>query len=209
MIGLIRKNNSARAFSLVEMLVVISIIAILAGFSLPAMNQIQSATALSSASESLVDQLKLARQQAVTRNRPVEVRLYQLPDPTDGSKKVWRGLQLFIVEEDGLVAAERPIYFPPQIKMSDSATYSSLLDHARSDITQSTGASSGVALPGVGVDYSYRAFRFRPDGSTTLASSAFATLYPGNAPASGQAPAQNWFSVQVDSLTGAVQTFRP
>jgi len=209
MIALLRKNIPTRAFSLVEMLVVISIIAILAGFSLPAMNQIQSATALSSASESLVDQLKLARQQAVTRNRPVEVRLYQLPDPSDASKKVWRGLQLFIVEEDGLVAAERPVYFPAQVRMADSATYSSLLDQSRVDVTQGSGADSGVTLPGVGGNYNYRAFRFRPDGSTSLASSAFATLYPGNAPTSGSAPAQNWFAVQIDSLTGAVQTFRP
>ncbi len=155
-------KNKARAFSLVEMLTVLSAIAILAGFSLPAVNQIQSASALSSASESLVDQLKLARQQAMTRNRPVEVRIYQLPDPADGSRKVWRGMQIFVVEDNGVVPSERPIFFPPMVRISDSATYSSLLDASRSDVVQGAGAASGIRLPDVGSNYSYRAFRFRP-----------------------------------------------
>lgn len=204
-----RLPSAKRGFSLVEILTVVSILAIMMGISVTAFNQIQASTALSTAAGRVIDMLNLARQQAVARNRSVEVRFYELPDSADASKRVWRGMQLFIVEDAATIPLDRPNYFPVQVKMSDSATYSSFLDGSRSDMIQGSGSASGVSLPGVGLDYNYRAFRFKPDGSTSLATSAFATLHPVNATPSADAPAQNWIAVQLDPLNGRIQIFRP
>ncbi|MFV0338374.1 MAG: Verru_Chthon cassette protein D [Chthoniobacterales bacterium] len=198
-----------RAFSLVETLTVIALIAVLAGLTLPAVNHIQSASALTTTSGQLMDLLNLARQQSLTQNRPVEVRFYKLPDPSDASRLLWRGVQIFKIDNGTATPLDRPSYFPPQVKISENTDYSNILDDSRSDITSGSGSDIGLSLPGVGTNYSYRAFRFRPNGTTTLASPIFATLQPSNARSEGNAPAANWFTVQVDSLNGSIQTFRP
>lgn len=204
-----RSVSSRHAFSLIEILTVISLIALLAGLSIPAFTQIQSASALAASSGKLVDLLHLARQQATTLGRPVEVRFYELPDPMDASKRVWRGVQLFLIDEGELAPLDRPVSLAPQVKIAESPNHSSLFDGARSDLSEASGTDAGVSLPGAGLNYRYRAFRFRPDGSTTLAEPVCATLQPVNGSAVGGAPSANWFAVQVDSLNGSVQTFRP
>ena len=69
------------AFSLVELLVVITIIAIIAGFAVPAVTGIMRGSALTQASQLLTDQLSMGRQLALSKNRAVEVRIYKYADP--------------------------------------------------------------------------------------------------------------------------------
>ena len=95
--------SNARAFSLVELLVVISVIAIIAGFAVPAVTTMIRGSALAQGSQNIADQIVLARQLALSRNRSVEVRFYKFgdsetpgenpKDPDTGARKAlapWR-----------------------------------------------------------------------------------------------------------------------
>ena len=68
---------SRRAFSLLELLLVIAIMGIVAAFVVPAASTIVRGTALNQASQMLTDRLSLGRQSAITKNHPIEVRFLQ------------------------------------------------------------------------------------------------------------------------------------
>src|ERR1700722_12460573 len=95
---------SRRAFSLMELIVVIAIIAVIAGFAVPQAGQILKGSTVTQASTILTDQIRLAREFAVTKNCKVEVRFYQYGDPevpgevpTNPSSGQYRAMQLFQV----------------------------------------------------------------------------------------------------------------
>src|SRR5947209_2150985 len=94
--------QSRRAFSLMELVVVISIIAIISVFVAPQAAQILKGSTLTQGSTILTDQIRLAREIAVTKNRKVEVRFYQYADPempgessSDSTTWQYRALQVF------------------------------------------------------------------------------------------------------------------
>ena len=74
-------TSKRHGFSLIELLVVILIIAIIAVFVTPAASTILKGSQLSQAEQVITDQIKLARQQAVTKNHNVEVRFIRYGDP--------------------------------------------------------------------------------------------------------------------------------
>lgn len=77
------------AFSLIELLAVIAVLGILAVLVVPSMRGISSATELSVSAASIGDTLNLARQTALSVNRPVEARFYEVPhsiDPTPAAR---------------------------------------------------------------------------------------------------------------------------
>lgn len=197
-----------RAFSLVEVLGVMTVIAIIGLVSMAGVNQISRATALTTNSTRLIDQLNLARQTALSANRSVEVRFYQLTEPGSGTTRLWRGVQSFLIESSGARALDRPVYFTSRIQVAENSTLSNIFE-SRTDVTVGNGASAKVELPGVKLDYNYISFRFKPDGSTTLASPLYLTLHSANTPTSVTVPPRNFFTIQIDPITGRTQTFRP
>jgi uncharacterized protein (TIGR02596 family) len=195
------------AFTLVELLAVIAIILLLASLSVTAFNKIGDAKSLSSAANTLSDQLNLARQTALSRNCQAEIRFYELPHG-DGSR-TWRAVQIFTMIDGTASATGKPVYFPAPICIAGSSVLSSLLDDSRADIMSGTGSEVNFRLPGIGLDYRYRAFRFKPDGTTSLASSVFVTLCLASAKLRDDEPPPHWMTVQVDSVNGRARTFHP
>ena len=113
-----------------------TIIIIILGFAVPAATTIVKGSGLTQGSQMVGDQLGLARQTALSRNHPVEVRFYQFSDPdvpgeVGGNPDAgrFRAMQLFEVPDSGVA---RPLdkigRLPASIMMDAGATLSTLLD---------------------------------------------------------------------------------
>jgi uncharacterized protein (TIGR02596 family) len=212
---------NSRAFTLVELLVVMGIMAILTAISIPSILGIVRSSSLTSGSNSLNNQLNFARQYAMANNCQVEFRFYQLPDPTTSSTtpSIYRAFQSLAVPNDGSadVALTKVTYLPTQIYILGSVGVSSLLQTVagKTSPTYVLGTAAGTPLGTYAASsYNYYAFHFKPDGSTDLDPSSAnvwyislgnqhdALLSTNNLPA-------NFVTLQVNPLNGRVRAFRP
>ncbi len=202
----------ARGFSLLELLVVMTIIIVLAALAVPAFTNFGRANTLSAAGQQVVDTLNFARQTAMTKSRPVEVRFYKLPEiyKDAGTPTDYRAMQLFLVDSTNTNVLSRPVYFGTPVVISQLVATSSLMDDTK---CQETGAGpTDVKLPGIGQNYRLRKFSFKPDGSTDLAldGSWFLTLSGKLDPAKRASglPA-NFLTVQIDPQNGRTRVYQP
>lgn len=198
-------------FSLIELLVVISIIGILAAAAIGGLSNVARSSNLTNAAQRLGDQFALARQTAVARNLPVEVRIYKLPDFdfTNGGATLWRGLQLFIKDGTNDVPASRPLFFPQRVIISENAQASPLLTDLGTELTPPSNVGAFTAA-----NVRYKSFTIRPNGTVTATSSIpdanwFLTVHHENdAKPDGIKPA-NFATVQINPVTSKVTILRP
>lgn len=215
-------------FSLVDLSMVALLIVVMAAFALSTHTSISKGTRLPQAERMLTDQLKLARQYAVTRNHPVEVRFIRYGDgempgekASDPSTGFYRAIQTFEMLENGsTVPIDQPQLLPQNIIMSANE-HSTLLTHAdlqpprrAFNSPSSSGVTSDPALPrGIDWNYDYVSFRFFPSGGTDLNSTNgvawCATLQSVLERTTGGRLPPNFVTLQLDPVTGAVQLFRP
>ena len=191
------------AFSLIELLVVISIIGILSAAAIGGLSNVARSTNLTSAAQRLGDQFALARQTAVARNLPVEVRIYDLPDYDLTTGNLMRGIQLYL--SDG-TPVSRPLLFPQRVIISTNTTASPMISFMDSVTTNFSSFGNR----------SYKSFTIRPNAtlSVTNANSltdtnCFLTVHHANdAKPDGIKPA-NFATVQINPVTSKVTILRP
>lgn len=180
-----------RGFTLIEMLFVISVIALLGALSMPAFNSIKRSTDLQSGASRIMDQLALARQSARTLNHAVEVRFYA------GTNADCTALRLYVQPEGSaaMVPMERKLTLPQTVVIAGNSTYTTLF------------SSGSVSKDEDGNDY--KSFRFNPDGTVDLpAGSTAITLMLAVESSAGALPA-NYATIVVDPVTGRLRYFRP
>ena len=76
------KIVNSKAFSLIELLIVMAIIVLLAAMTIPSMTGILGGSKVSMGVETVMGALSSARQLASTKNRQIEFRLITMADPT-------------------------------------------------------------------------------------------------------------------------------
>ena len=208
-------------FSLVEMLIVLTVLGILFAVAAPNLFTLMQASTLSSEGSLIRNKLTQAQQIALSKNTDVEVRFYKMADP--GSAELteeFRAFQFFQFDEKGqLEPVSKFFRIKPPVVISEA--HSTLLNPSSN--SDSEGKEYGFVSPEKGrfpipvgeeiQDAEYVSFRFRPDGSTDLPGRTgsddtwYVTLLQGGNGGS-DLPA-NFYIVQVDSFNGRIGVFRP
>ncbi|HEY8967070.1 MAG TPA: Verru_Chthon cassette protein D [Candidatus Methylacidiphilales bacterium] len=215
-----RSRSFSRAFSLIELLVVVAVMGCLAALAAGAFASISRSAGLNAGGNLLLDQLNLARQTAIAKNCQVEFRIYQLPPadaPADAGPSIYRAFQSFAISSDGTRtnAVSRVGYLPRGIQIARKESLSSLLQ-PKDPPFASEGTAAGVRVGNYPpASYTYVAFHFRPDGGTDLGTGVAQAWYLSLAGEKDLAregeeslPA-NFVTVQLDPKTGRVRSFRP
>jgi uncharacterized protein (TIGR02596 family) len=200
-------------FSLVELLVVLTIIAIMAYIAAPVSSLLQEANNLDFAGQLVADEFAIAREYAASCNQTVYMRFIK-PSASTGIKgygymQLWRGDPAI---SGNYLAVDRIIKFPSGIEISSNSSLSPLA----SSLKLNTGimpAGSSVA----GNTFYY--LTIRPNGnvleknaSTTTAASNlpnyYFTILPIRYDSNIFLP-QNYVTIQVNPDTANTQVYRP
>ncbi len=214
---------SGAGFTLMELLVVVSIISLLAVVSLPNVVSVVRGSQLTQSGQLIETQLQVARQVALSRNRTVEVRFYKLP--VSGTT-AFTAIQPFIISPAGSATpADKPYYLAGNMIMDSgngqtldngtTPTLSTLLNqnegNSISTHPQPNPISSPQYISTTGTNYTGVAFRFNPDGSTNLpvSNSWFVTIHAGTDGDNLTTPPNNYYTIEVDPYNGHINDFHP
>jgi uncharacterized protein (TIGR02596 family) len=192
---------------------VIAIISVMAASTVPALKGTLDGASLVGAGDVVTSCLALARQTAISRNLPVELRLYK---HDDGNGDSYRLLGLVIPASASGQSADEWICpaktLPGHIIMDDTGAYSTILSGAEAAATTTPWSGTETATaPGILKNKDYVGFQFRPDGSTTLSITepwCLSLKNPKSQPGSDR-PAANFVSIVVDSTTGRTLAYQP
>jgi uncharacterized protein (TIGR02596 family) len=193
-------SSKYRAFSLVEILVVVGILVVLLAFSLPAFMGQSKAANLRLAGDQLKAGLLLARQQALALNSAFEVRFY-----AESGTSGFTAYQILRVEGDGSSSpASKVEQFPANVVIPDEAELSPLLTESSLTGTQSGG---GPSVEG----WNYAAIQFRSSGELVDVDKdkAFLTLVDSQQEREAGKPPVNFVLVTVQPMTGMVMLTQP
>jgi uncharacterized protein (TIGR02596 family) len=187
-----------RAFSLIELLTVMAIVAVMMLLLVPAFTSIGAAGKLKEAATGVLDQIEAARQQAAVSGSTVEIRLLKAQAATHYS-----GIEYRQTRPDGDLG--KPMPLPDGVVLLDDSTLSPLLT-----------SMSGGTLPQDDSRWTggtYKALKLRSSGALELPTTASATgLYLTLAAdrnwQAGQVPS-NYATLQLNPETGRTLLYRP
>jgi len=215
-----------RAFSLIEMMIVLGIVGLLLAFAAPNLFSLIGANSLSGEGTLVRNQLTMAQQMAVSKSADVEVRFFKLADESAArTEEAFRAFQLFQFNERGEMV---PIseFFRVRAPVAIHEDLSTLLQPGRGGdqtdrkfgfISPREGTARAPAGPGGKLvdGVPYVAFRFRPDGGTDLPFGSlggddtwYITLVQGEGALNDSDP-DNYLSLQVNPYNGQISEFRP
>lgn len=228
------RDNNRQAFTLLEMLVVVTIIVLLLAFSTPALMRTMQASRLASVGDSLMGAISEAQQLASAQNVPVEIRFFSYANPEfTGTKPLFYSYQLFKITltndtaggtasvKETLVPTGNLVRLPDGIAIAASPELSGALSGDGLPDTKD-GESPGYA----GVEgATYKALRFMTDSSCravgattsgfsmleykTLPTSFFTITYDNGQDITLSNLPKNFYTIQIDPFTGKARNYRP
>lgn len=208
-----------RAFTLIELIIVITIIGIMMVFTVPAISSALKANKITQSADLLRTQLAFAQLQAQKDNAPIQVRFFQYEDPAlPGSGDKYRAYQLYRYSAfdrsdrnagsvNTNVEVMEPLgplrKLPPPIIFADSERISTLLSlqKSRGEVPYKKNRP---------LDAQYVSFDFAPTGATNLGAAKqwYVTLVDEKKESGATIP-DNFATVQIDPFTGGVRLIRP
>jgi prepilin-type N-terminal cleavage/methylation domain-containing protein len=214
------------AFSLVELLTVMAIVGVLLAVAVPVVLKVSSGSSVEAAARMVGAQLRLARQEAIVRRRPVAVLF-----PRTNLDAAWatannaEAAVAFVAMRPCFLKAditppefEKWVENAPWVYVPTGAVIPQVEQGGPNPPTFAEGASiSTVRFPSPNpwsssAAVQVRAVIFRPTGRL-LSPQRQATIVEGAVPPGGTGivvkQASNWFSVQVNQFTGRVSFRRP
>lgn len=174
----VSRDSFRPAFTLIEMLVVITIIVLLLAFSTPALMRTMQSSRLTSVGDTIFGAISEAQQTAFAQNVPVELRFFKHADQGfSDSPEFFRSYQMFKIVlvsqgvgasatvEESIVPVGNLVRLSDGIVIATDAELSPALSGEGLDDEKESGGSSGAAGYSGVPDATYNAIRFMTDGS--------------------------------------------
>ena len=206
-----KKQTDTKGFTLIEVLVVLSIIAVIVAFTIPAMAPALKGSKLKQAANQMEALLAGAHQRAITENRPVEVRFFKFEDPeSPGSLPMFRATQAAQVitnpqDHNDIKYEEEEVLMIPEPFVLAEKSYSTLVE--------SEALREGATKIPRRELAEFIAFEFRPDGSTNLAtvdeSHWTLTVMRESDINKELSPATDFVTLVLDPFNGRVRRLQP
>jgi len=197
-------TRTSKAFTLVEMIMVVALAALIIAMAVPGFTGVVNSMEINTAVDQITGELRKARQMAMTQNRAVEIRFFQFTDDTmiDGEPTI-RMYQSWRQEGDGML---RPMANLQRLPRAIVVSADPTLTKLGAPITLSE-ADREVA-PSLPSEGTYLPVRFQPDGSTAFTRGEVWHLTIKEA-ARTENPPTNFTTFVIEPLTGAVKLYRP
>ncbi len=219
--------KKVRGFSLIEMMVVLTVVAILLAFAAPNLFSLISSSTLSGEGTVIQNQLTLAQQMAVSKSADVEVRFFKMKDESAAlNEEAFRAFQLYQYNPEGemlpvsnFFRIRNPVAIHEDLStlVKPGGGGGGVNNESRYgfDSPRTGSAMVPTGRTGTKVDTPYVAFRFRPDGSTDLPYRSgdardtwYLTLVQGEGALQNTEP-DNFMCLQVNPYNGKINVFRP
>ncbi len=182
-----------RAFSLVELLVVVAIIAVLATLATGGFTSAVQSGKVEQAGHTVLDEIEKARQVAAVRGKTAEVRIFKNTGATH-----YTGMQVWLVSP--AEPASRLVKFPESVALLDDPNLSPWL-----------GQMTPGSMPVGGEATDYLAFKVRPSGAIDPAppdrNKLFLTVAADRTTADSKP--SNYATIQLNPDTGRPLLYRP
>jgi uncharacterized protein (TIGR02596 family) len=160
-----RLKSVESAFTLVEMLMVVTIVALLMGLAGSALNGTIQSQSLAAAARQLGGDLEFAALLARKENRPVDILFYKFQPGDDLGEAAYRGYQFAVLEGFDETGAPNYRFLTEPKRFSRGVIFSPKPEH-----TTMLALPEKKVMPGAGVPETstYISYQIRPDGTTTL-----------------------------------------
>lgn len=218
-----KKRSADAAFTLIEMITVVAILAILIALATPTLVDVLRSSRMSSAGDGLLNRISLAQQNAIALGKEVELRLFKYELPDGSLPKA--SFNAYQVVEELSNGTSRPLsdpyYLESGIVFADLESLSPLLQFSQEVPPNTFNAAREATMASL---------RFYPDGSCKVKTQTTPSG-GGTAPASDadyvvkpltesfftlvetrdidSAAPVNYYCVQIDFYTGKTRSYRP
>lgn len=192
-------REHSRAFSLVELLLVIAVLALAASLIAPAFSSLLQSSEITRGGQALADEINHARQLAAAKNRVVQLRLIRVEDGSG-----FNAVQIWATDPDGSMRPQNKAAVLPQSALiSDRPNVSGAI----AALDTGTMPPDAAALSG----REYVSFQIRPNGvvvpSMPMQNLFFTIITERNA--QNNALPDNYVTVQMNPLSGTALVYRP